>query len=244
VQTETRILQETKAQLQPLGVPLIASIFAHTVEEFASVAEMVARSEPDLIEVNISCPNTADEFGLPFAASGESAAAVTWAVKRATDIPISLKLAPNVPSIGSIAQAVADAGADAITAVNTMPGMLIDAPSGQPILANRSGGISGPALKPIALRCVYEITDHVLVPVVGTGGVVTGTDAAEMFMVGATAIGIGSAYHYRAESAFRLIREELLEFMSAYGYESLTDLRGAAHREVRCQPSPSLPPIP
>jgi dihydroorotate dehydrogenase (NAD+) catalytic subunit len=243
-ETEVGILQKAKAQLSPLGVPLIASIFAHRVEDFASVAEIVSQAEPDLIEVNISCPNVADEFGLPFAASGESAAAVTRAVKRATDIPVSLKLAPNVPAIGSIAQAVADAGADAVTAINTMPGMLIDAPSGQPMLANRSGGISGPALKPIALRSVYEIAGRVHIPVIGTGGVVTGTDAVEMLMAGATAVGIGSALYYRGEGAFSLICQELAEFMSTYGHESLAGLRGLAHREPSYLLGPSLPPIP
>jgi len=243
-ETEVGILEGAKAQLQALGVPLIASIFAHTVEDFARVTEVVNQAQPDLIEVNVSCPNVADEFGLPFAASSESAAAVTRAVKGATDIPISLKLAPNVPSIGSIAQAAVDAGADAITAINTMPGMLIDAPSGQPILANRSGGISGPALKPIALRSVYEIAGQVDVPVIGTGGVVAGIDAAEMLMVGATAVGIGSALYYRGERAFSLICQELAEFMSTHAHECLDGLRGFARREPSYALGPSLPPIP
>ena len=249
-EAEVRILQQAKAQLQPLGVPLIASIFAHRIEHFAPLAEIVSQAEPDLIEVNISCPNVADEFGLPFAASAESAAAVTRAVKGATDIPISIKLAPNVPDIGSIAQAVVEAGAEAITAVNTMPGMVIDAPSGQPILANREGGISGPALKPIALRCVYQITCRVDVPLIGTGGVLTGTDAAEMLMAGATLIGIGSALHYRGglhyrgESAFSLIRQELSDFMSTYGYDCLAEMRGLAHREPSYPLAPSIPPLP
>jgi len=256
-EAEVRILEEAKAQLQPLGVPLIASIFADRIENFARVAETVSRAQPDLIEVNISCPNVAgspsgpkaawgvpDEFGLPFAASAESAVAVTQAVKGATDIPISVKLAPNVPDIGSIAQAVMEAGADAITAVNTMPGMVIDVHSGQPILANRTGGISGPALKPIALRCVYEIARRVDIPIIGTGGVLTGTDAAEMLMAGAMAVGIGSALYYRDEGAFSLIREELIEFMATYGYSCLAELRGRAHREPSYPVAPSIPPIP
>jgi dihydroorotate dehydrogenase (NAD+) catalytic subunit len=157
---------------------------------------------------------------------------------------VSLKLAPNVPAIGPIAQAVVEAGADAITAVNTMPGMVIDAPSGQPVLANRAGGISGPALKPIALRCVYEIARCVDVPIIGIGGVLTGTDAAEMLMAGATAIGLGSALYYRGENAFSLIYQELIEFMSRHGYSSLAKLRGLAHRELSYPLGPSVPPIP
>lgn len=243
-EAELEILQRVKAELQLLGVPLIASVFADRIENFGRVAEIVSRARPDLIEVNISCPNVADEFGAPFAASAESAAAVTRTVKDAIDIPISLKLAPNVPDIGPIAQAVVEAGADAITAINTMPGMLIDAPSGQSILANRVGGISGPALKPIALRCVYEIARALDVPIIGTGGILTGADAAEMLMAGATAIGIGSALHYRGESAFSLICQELTDFMSSFGYNTLADLRGLAHREPRYAVAPSTPSIP
>ena len=241
---ELEILQRVKVQLQPLGVPLIASVFADRIENFGRVAEIVSRARPDLIEVNISCPNVADEFGTPFAGSPESAAAVTRTVKDATDIPISLKLAPNVPDISQIAQAVVEAGAEAITAINTMPGMVIDAPSGQPILANCVGGISGPALKPIALHCVYEIACSVDVPIIGTGGVLTGTDAAEMLMAGATAIGIGSALHYRGEGAFSLIYQELVDFMSSCSYSSLAGLRGLAHRGPSYVLGPSTPPIP
>jgi len=142
---EAKLLAETRARLQPLGVPLIASIFAGTVTEFGSVARTVAAAKPDIIEVNISCPNVGDEFGTPFAGTIESAAAVTDAVRQAVDCPIAIKLAPNVPGIARIAAAVVEAGADAITAINTMPGMVIDAASGQPVLRNRVGGISGPA---------------------------------------------------------------------------------------------------
>jgi dihydroorotate dehydrogenase (NAD+) catalytic subunit len=241
---EVQVLRQARSQLKPLGVPLLASIFADSIDHFAQVAETISQAGPDLIEVNISCPNVADEFGLPFAASADSAAAVTRAVRAATDIPISLKLAPNVPNIGLIAMAVVDAGADAITAVNTMPGMLFDARSGQPILANRAGGISGPALKPIALRCVHEIARHVSVPVIGTGGVVSGTDAAEMLMAGASAVGIGSALYYRGENAFALIQQELVEFMSSVGCSSLRAVRDRARREPSYPLGPSTPPVP
>ena len=155
---ETELLQEAKALLAPLGVPLIASISADTAEDFAHAASLVARAKPDLIEVNISCPNVQDERRMIFAARAEPAAAVTRAVKSATSIPCIIKLAPNVPSISEIAIAVVEAGADALCAVNTMPGMLIDAESGRPVLANTTGGISGYALKPIALRCVWEVS--------------------------------------------------------------------------------------
>jgi len=227
---EVHLLRASKALLAPLGVPLIASIFAPTVAQFGEVARIISQAEPDLIEVNISCPNVGDEFGTPFAGSTASAAAVTAAVKAVTTIPISVKLAPNVPSIARIAAAVVEAGADAITAVNTMPGMVVDAEAGRPVLSNRMGGISGPALKPVALRCVAEIAAAVSVPIIGTGGVTTGRDAAEMIMAGATAVGVGTAVWYRGPEAFQQITAELRAFMARQGYPNLESMRGLAIR--------------
>lgn len=228
-QDEVPLLKDAKAALALAGVPLFASIFGGTVEEFGEVAETIAMAEPDLIEVNISCPNVRDDFGTPFAATTESAAAVTRVVKRAVgEIPIAVKLAPNVPDIGRIARAVADAGADAITAINTMPGMVIDADAGAPVLSNRTGGISGPALKPIALRCVAEIARSVEIPIIGTGGVLTGRDAIEMMMTGATAVGVGSAFWYRGPEALRLISEEMRVFCQQKDLQNITEIIGQA----------------
>jgi len=225
---EVRMLVAAKARLSPLGVPLIASIFASSVEQFGQVAAIISQAQPDLIEVNISCPNVADEFGTPFAGSIDSVAAVTEKVKLSTQIPICVKLAPNVPSIARIAAAVVKAGADAITAINTMPGMIIDARAGRPVLSNRMGGISGAALKPVALRCVAEIRQAVEVPIIGTGGIMTGLDAAEMLMAGATMIGIGSAVWYRGPEVFSAVNAELAEFMKNEGYPDLESMRGKA----------------
>ena len=169
-----------------------------------------------------------DEFGTPFAASCESAAAVTAAVRQAVRLPIAVKLAPNVPDIGRIAAAVVAAGADIITAINTMPGMIIDPEAHRPVLSNRVGGISGPALKPIAFRCVAEIRKAVSVPIIGTGGVNTGRDAAEMIMVGATAVGVGSAVWYRGVAALGNIAQELASFMEQEGFQTLDEMRGLA----------------
>jgi dihydroorotate dehydrogenase (NAD+) catalytic subunit len=229
-EAEAGLLLQARESLDPLGVPLFASIFAGTVAEFGLVARQVAAAKPHLIEVNISCPNVADEFGAPFAATCDSAAAVTAAVKAATNIPVAVKLAPNVPDIARIAAAVVEAGADAITAINTMPGMVIDARAGRPVLSNRVGGISGPALKPIALRCVYEIARGVNVPIIGTGGVNGGADAAEMLMAGATAVGVGSAVWYRGVDALGTIAAELEAFMEGEGYPQLAALRGTAQQ--------------
>ncbi len=229
VNEEIDLLKEVKALLQPLQVPLFASIFAGTMDEFGQVAALAAQAGPDLIEVNISCPNVHDDLGMPFAADHQSAAGVTRAVKREVkDIPIAVKLAPNVPDVGRIAKAVVDAGADAITAINTMPGMVIDVDAERPVLHNRTGGISGPALKPIAIRCVAEIAQQVDVPIIGTGGVLTGRDAIEILMAGATAVGVGSALWYRGPDAFRLIAAEMGDFLIQKGIGSVKDVVGKA----------------
>lgn len=226
---EVGLLEAAKKELAPLDVPLIASIFGGTEEEFAKVADIIASAKPAMIEVNISCPNVRDDFGTPFAADPETAAAVTKAVKGAVgDIPITVKLAPNVPDIGRIAAAVVAAGADSITAVNTMPGLVIDPVAAQPVLSNKTGGISGPALKPIALRCVAEIFKSVDVPIIGMGGVLTGQDAVEMVMAGATAVGVGSAFWYRGADALKSIAEEMQAFMIQNGYLTVGELHGKA----------------
>ena len=228
---EVGLLQDARAELTPLDVPLFASIFGGTEEEFAQVAATVAEANPALIEVNISCPNVRDDFGMPFAARPETAAAVTQSVRAAVGaLPIAVKLAPNVPDIGRIAQAVEAAGADVITAINTMPGMVIDPEAAQPVLSNRTGGVSGPALKPIALRCVAEIAQAVSIPIIGTGGVLTGRDAIEMLMAGATAVGVGSAFWYRGPDALQLILQEMTDFMAVHEIASVQAVIGKAVR--------------
>ncbi|MGQ9457093.1 MAG: dihydroorotate dehydrogenase [Anaerolineae bacterium] len=231
VEAQVRILREARERLAGEGVALFASVVAGTVEEFAEVARRVAAAEPDLIEVNISCPNVISEFGELFATRPESAAAVTRAVKEATDIPVSIKLSPNVADIVSIAQAVAEAGADAITAINTVgPGMVLDVESGRPFLSNREGGLSGPAIRPVAVRCVYRIAEAVDVPIIGTGGVTRGRDVVEMVMAGATAVGVGSAVYWRGPEVFGELLAEVREFLVSHGYGSLAEVRGVAHR--------------
>lgn len=230
VQDEIPILLEAKVRLREMGVPLIASIFAPTVAEFGKMAAAISQAEPDLLELNISCPNVGDDFGTPFSGSPETAAAVTQTVKANTNLPFAVKLSPNVPNIARIALAVEAAGADAITAINTVPGMLIDPYAGRPVLSNRVGGISGWSIKPIALRCVAEICQVVSIPVIGLGGVSTGLDAAEMIMAGATAVGVGAAVWQRGAEVFTTIHQELREFMAEEGYPDLDSMRGIAIR--------------
>lgn len=246
VDAEVGLLQHARPILDDLGVPLIASIFAGTAEEFGEVAAKVAAARPTMLEVNISCPNVHSEFGEPFAANAKSAAAVTASVKAAVaGIPVIVKLAPNVPSVTHIAHAVIDAGADALCAINTMPGMVIDVESGQPILANISGGISGPALKPIALKCVYDLhRAFPTIPIIGTGGVTNGRDALEMLMAGATVVGVGSAIYYRGPDAISDIHRELNTWLQNRGITSLDEVRGCAHRAPIYTTVPTGAPVP
>jgi dihydroorotate dehydrogenase (NAD+) catalytic subunit len=241
---ELELLREAAELLAPLQVPLIASISADTADGFGEAAAAVSRARPSLIEVNISCPNVQACNGEIFAANPASTAEVTRIVKSATSIPCVVKLAPNVPSIREIAAAAAEAGADALTVINTMPGMLIDAESGRPVLANMTGGISGPALKPIALRCVFEAFRAVRLPIIGTGGVLTGTDAVEMLMAGAAAVGVGSAIVYRGDKAISLIARELEQWLAVHGFRRLEEIRGAAHRGTGWKKESNPPPVP
>ncbi|MEO8084235.1 MAG: dihydroorotate dehydrogenase [Ardenticatenales bacterium] len=240
---EVALLVATKALLAPLRIPLIASIFADDVEGFARVATTVAAAAPDLLEVNISCPNVASEFGEPFAASADAAAAVTAAVRAAVDMPVIIKLAPNVADLARIAQAVVAAGADAICAINTMPGLLIDAESGRPVLANRTGGLSGAALKPIALYAVDVIARAVSVPIIGTGGIETALDAVEMLSAGATAVGIGSAVYGAGPAVFGTIAADLGRWLDARGL-TLTDVRGRAQQRTAWPEAATPAPVP
>ena len=244
VAEEIGLLREAARLLAPVGVPLIASISADSPEDFAAAAIAVAAAGPALIELNISCPNVASEHGEMFAASARAAAAVTAAVKAAVRLPILVKLSPNVPDIAAIARAVVDAGADGITAINTMPGMIVDPESGRPVLANGSGGISGPALLPIALRCVYEIARAVDVPIIGTGGVTDAKDAVSMLSVGATAVGVGSAIYHRGPDAFAILRSGLESWCVAHGVARAQELRGRTIHGPRPATITNLPPIP
>ena len=222
-------IDEIKFAIKHSASPVIASIFGGTKEEFGFVAKRISEAKPPLIEVNLSCPNTASDFGMPFALSSKDAMEVISIVKDNTKIPVIAKLAPNVPNIKEIAKAVAAAGADAISAINTMPGMVIDIKTAKPILHNKEGGVSGPALKPIAVKCIYDIYECVDVPVIGIGGVTYGRDAIELMMAGASAVQIGTGIYYRGIEIFRKVSEEIEAFLQEHGYGKLKDIIGIAH---------------
>jgi dihydroorotate dehydrogenase (NAD+) catalytic subunit len=217
-------------ELEKCKSPVIASIYGSSVEEFTEVAEGIIGFEPAMIEINISCPNTKRE-GQIFGTSPEVAAEVVKAVAEVCGkIPIMPKLTPQANNIAAVASACEQAGANAICAINTLgPGMVIDADARKPVLANKFGGVSGPAIKPIALRCVYQIYEAVSVPILGLGGISNGRDAIEMAMAGATAVGVGSATFYRGIDAFKLITDEMKTWMKKQGVKSFKEIVGAAH---------------
>jgi dihydroorotate dehydrogenase (NAD+) catalytic subunit len=222
-------IRQARQRLAPLGVPVIASIFANTIYDFGVVARYISEAQPDLIEVNISCPNLDARFEQMFASSPYVAAQVTRRVKENTHIPILVKLSPNVEDIAKIAREVEAAGADAITAINSLgPGLVLDIETGRPVLANRWGGVSGPAIRPIAVKCVRDVCKAIKIPVIGTGGVTDARDAVEMILAGATVVGVGSAVNYRGMSVFEEITCGMAEYMRRHHYARLEDFRGKA----------------
>ncbi len=215
------------------SVPLIASVFGRTVEEFGEVTARAAEAQPDFIEANVSCPNVEAEFGTPFGADFRTCAAVTRIVKeRAGGIPVAVKLTVNCPHIGRMAVVCEEHGADVITAVNTIgPGMLIATEVRRPVLSNLTGGVSGPAIFPIALRAVWEIRRHTTLPIIGLGGVSSTDEALQMLMAGATAVGIGSAVYHVGLGVFSAINAGLATFLATHGLSSVGSLVGVAHEE-------------
>jgi len=207
--------------------PIIANIVAYKLADFGVLATRIDKLNPDIVEINISCPNVEDEFGKPFACSIVDAAAVTKIVRKVTKKPLIVKLSPNVLNIGEIAKACADAGADGFTAINTVgPGLAIDIDLRMPILANKVGGISGPAIKPIAVKAVYDVYKATKLPIIGTGGVMTGRDAIELMMVGARLVGIGTMVYYREVSGFKKVVKEINEWCDKNGVKDLKEIIG------------------
>ncbi|HVB97093.1 MAG TPA: dihydroorotate dehydrogenase [Chloroflexota bacterium] len=213
------------------SVPVIANIAGFTVDEYVRVAETLSET-PGVaaIELNISCPNVASE-GEMFGLSGASAALVTREVRAVCDVPLLVKLSPNVTDIVEIARAVVDAGADALTLINTIPGMVIDVRRRQPYLANLTGGLSGPAIRPIAVRMVWQVAQAVDVPIVGVGGVASTDDALQFIMAGASAVQIGTGTFVNPGTMLDVV-DGLQVFLESEGIEDVNDLIGVAARRA------------
>lgn len=202
---------------------VVGSIFGRTQEEFVAVAEKMAPSVAAL-ELNMSCPH-AGAYGA--GVSTDSIAALVNGVKDAVDIPIWVKL--GAENIGERGQAAADGGADTVVAINTLKAMAIDVEVAMPVLANLTGGLSGPAIRPVGVRCVYELASSLDIPVVGVGGITSARDAVEYLMAGASAVQIGSGLHYSGTAIFGDICRDLQRWLEEHGYHSLEELIGLAH---------------
>ena len=208
-------------------VPVIVNIAGETADEYAQLAkELDGVAGIAGIEVNISCPNV-EVGGAEFGANPDSAAEITLAVKAATSLPTIVKLTPNVSDITRIAIAVAEAGADAISLINTLKGMTIDITRRRPLLGNVTGGLSGPAIKPVALRMVYEVAGAVELPVIGCGGIASSNDAVEFILAGASAVQVGTANLSNPYTALNVLKG-IERFMKKEGVNKLTDIIGTA----------------
>ena len=208
--------------------PVIANIGGFSLEEYAENCRKLSDCDQiAILEVNISCPNV-HAGGTNFGSSPESAAAVTRAVRAATKKPVFMKLSPNVTDIAAIAKACADEGADGLCLINTLLGMRIDLRTRRPILANRTGGLSGPAVFPVALRMVWDVYEAVDLPIIGCGGVSTARDAAEMMLAGASAVEVGAA-NLRNPYACKEIIEDLPGVCKELGVHKISELTGGAH---------------
>lgn len=216
-----RFIVDKMPYLEGLKVPVIVNILGDSLVEYQEITARLA-GVPGVagIEVNISCPNV-KKGGVAFGTDPAMAASVTAAVKKKTDVPVMVKLSPNVSDITVIARAVEDAGADSISLINTLIGMAIDLPARRPSLANIIGGLSGPAIKPVALRMVYQVAQTVSVPIIGIGGIECAEDALEFMLAGATAVQIGTANFINPR-----VSEEVVEGIAAYAEaEKLTSIR-------------------
>ncbi|MFA5065098.1 MAG: dihydroorotate dehydrogenase [Dehalococcoidia bacterium] len=211
------------------SVPVLVNIAGNTVDEYARVAaRLEGVAGVSGIEVNISCPNVS-KGGMHFGTDPSAASEVTGAVKGATSLPVMVKLSPNVTDIVPIAQAVEKAGADALSLINTVSGMAIDVKQRRPALGNITGGLSGPAIKPVALLMVYKVAGCVKIPVIGCGGIMNASDALEFIMAGATAVQVGTAGLADPRATLAVV-DGLAKYLETEGIRSIAELRGAARR--------------
>ena len=212
-------------------VPVLVSVFATNVRDFERFAKELCPLGPHFLELNLSCPNVEDDMGKPLGLGTESAGAAVSAVKKiAGNVPVLAKLTPNIANIAEVAKACEEAGADGIVAINAAgPGMLIDITRKRPILGAKRGAVSGPAIRPIAVRCVYDIYETVKIPIIGMGGVTTWQDVVEMMMAGAALVGVGSATYFKGYGVYEEMKKGLQEYMDKEGIKNLQELVGVAH---------------
>ncbi|NQV08747.1 dihydroorotate dehydrogenase [Candidatus Woesearchaeota archaeon] len=216
--------------LKELKAPVFGSIVGTTPEEFVEVLQGFSKNDFSAIEVPLSCPHTPGYGTMAGQGTPEATHKITSAIRDATKLPLIIKLSPNTQDLSKVAKAAEEAGADAICAVNSLgPGMKINIDVKKPVLGFGVGGLTGPALRPIAVRCVFDIYKSVDIPIIGTGGVTYGRDAIEMLMAGASAVGVGTAVYYREVNVFKKICDEMESWMKENNYTKIEQLIGAVH---------------
>ena len=218
-------------KIKKYDTAVIVNISAGSVEEYAEMAWRLDIDGVDAVEVNISCPNV-KEGGIVFGTDPKAAVAVTHAVKTHTKKTVIVKLSPNVTDIVQMAKAVEEAGADAISMINTLTGMAIDINTRKPLLGNITGGLSGPAVKPVALRMVWQVAKAVNIPIIGMGGIASAEDAIEFLLAGATAVAVG-AHNFIDPSALKVIADGISEYMQKHNIEDVNELVGALQAYIK-----------
>ncbi len=210
--------------------PLIGSIVAGDADEFARLAEKIQEAPVSAIELALSCPHTPGFGLLAGQGTSDATARITRAVRKKTRLPLFVKLSPSIPAIADVAKAAEAEGADVINMGNTAgPGMKIDIERAKPILAFGVGGMSGPAILPLTIRCIWDLYKAIKIPIIATGGIMTGEDAIQAFMAGAVAVEIGTGIQYRGISVFSKVNREIIGWMIARGYKRLSQLKGKVH---------------
>lgn len=218
-------IKEELPYLKQFDTKVIVNVAGRTIEEYCTVVEKLNETGIDMMEINISCPNV-KEGGIGFGTSPKMASAVTKAVRAVSEKPIIIKLTPNVTDITEIAKAVEAEGADCVSLINTLLGMKIDVHRKKPVIYNKMGGFSGPAIKPVAVRMVYQVRRAINIPIIGLGGIMTGEDVVEFIMAGADAVSIGTAALINPTAPMDIL-QELKEYMERYQFHTIGEIRQA-----------------
>ena len=224
-------ISEKLPYLRDFDVPVVANVCGETLEEYCEITEKLDAVEGvAAIELNISCPNL-DCGGMSFGVDSRLANNLVKHVREKTGLPLLVKLSPNVTNIAEIARSIEDAGADGLSVINTLLGMAIDAKTRRPQLANLTGGLSGPAIKPVALRMVWQVYNAVKIPIVGMGGIMTGEDAVEFFIAGASAVAVGTANFVNPRASLD-VTDGIREYLETHGFDSVKELVGSLVQEA------------